>query len=112
VVNWGKKPARKIGRRKTLERWETEIGNCEVTPKAIWLVVKSLIKMDGPQAPTPIHGRLGHQPLEKTTMIVDFNSHRMTCVMKTIKVWQSLEFKHCCSCRRHPLGKGKTPIYA
>jgi hypothetical protein len=41
--NWATKSIR-------LERWETKIGNTEVTPKAIWPIAKSLLKRDGPRA--------------------------------------------------------------
>jgi hypothetical protein len=46
-------------RRKTLKRWEIEVGNCAVTPHALWLIAKSLMKRDGPTAPTAVHGPLG-----------------------------------------------------
>jgi hypothetical protein len=46
--------------KKALERWETEICNTEVTPQAIWWpIAKSLLKRDGPRAPTAIHGASG-----------------------------------------------------
>jgi hypothetical protein len=50
--------------RMVLEQWGMKIGNCEVTSQAIWPVVKSLIKMDGPKALTVVHGPLGlkYQP--------------------------------------------------
>jgi hypothetical protein len=48
TVNWVKKIIGKMIRRKTLEQWERKIGKCEVTPQAVWPVVKSLIKRDGP----------------------------------------------------------------
>jgi hypothetical protein len=56
----------RMARRKTLERWEKKIGNSEVTPKAIRPITKSLIKKDGPKAPTAIHGASGlkYHPLE------------------------------------------------
>jgi hypothetical protein len=46
-------------RKKALERWETKIGNAEVIPQAIWPIAKSLLKRDGPRAPTAIHGTSG-----------------------------------------------------
>jgi hypothetical protein len=57
--------------RKAIERWEARIGNCEVTPHAIWPVAKSLMKRDGPKAPTAIHCLLGlkYHPLEKANVI-------------------------------------------
>jgi hypothetical protein len=30
-----------------LERWETKVGNCEVTPQALWPIAKSVMKKDG-----------------------------------------------------------------
>jgi hypothetical protein len=45
-------------RRKALEQWETKAGNCGVTPQAVWPLAKSLMKRDGPKAPTAIHRRL------------------------------------------------------
>jgi beta-lactamase class D len=35
AVNWVTKTIRRMIRKKALERWETEIGNTEVTPQAI-----------------------------------------------------------------------------
>jgi hypothetical protein len=32
------------GPEKALERWETELTNCEVTPQAVWHISKSLTK--------------------------------------------------------------------
>jgi hypothetical protein len=60
-------------RKKALERWETKISNTEVTPQAIWPIVKSLLKRDGPRAPTAIHGAsdLKIHPLEKANAIAD-----------------------------------------
>jgi hypothetical protein len=64
-------------RRKALERWETEIGNCKVT--TLWPVVKPLMKRDGPKAPTAVHGPLGITNM-KASVITDclinqFKSH-------------------------------------
>jgi hypothetical protein len=41
-------------------RWETKVGNCEVTSQALCPVVKLLIKMDGSKVPTAVHGPLGN----------------------------------------------------
>jgi hypothetical protein len=38
---------------------ETKVENCDITPQALWLVVKLLTKRDGPKAPTAVHGPLG-----------------------------------------------------
>jgi hypothetical protein len=60
-------------RRKALERWDTKIGNTEVTPQAIWPIAKSLLKRDGPRAPTAIHDALGLKflPSEKANRIAE-----------------------------------------
>jgi hypothetical protein len=59
--------------RKALERWVTKVGNWEVTPQALWPIVKSLVKRDGPKAPTTVHGPLGiiYHLNEKANVIVD-----------------------------------------
>jgi hypothetical protein len=46
-------------RKKALERWETKIENTDVTPQAIWHILKSPLKRDGPRALTAIHGSSG-----------------------------------------------------
>jgi hypothetical protein len=73
AVNWVTKTIRRMTRRKALERWESRIGNCEVTPQEIWPIAKSLMKRDGPRAPTAIHGLLGlkFHPLEKANATAD-----------------------------------------
>jgi hypothetical protein len=55
-------------RRKELE---IKVGNCEVTPQALWPIVKSLMKRDGSKAPTAIHGPLGktYHPDEKANVL-------------------------------------------
>jgi hypothetical protein len=67
-------------RKKALERWETKIGNTEVTPQAIWPITKSLLKMDGPRAPTAIHGPSGlkFNPLEKANATADCLENQFT----------------------------------
>jgi hypothetical protein len=67
AVNWVVKTIRQITRKKALERWETRIANCEATPQALWPIAKSLLKRDGPKAPTAIHGssRLIFHPLDR-----------------------------------------------
>jgi hypothetical protein len=73
AFNWVNKIIRQMTRRKTLEWWETRTGNCEVTPQAIWPLVKSLTESDGPKVSTTIHGTLGlkFHPSEKANMIAD-----------------------------------------
>jgi hypothetical protein len=58
-VNWVTKTIRRIARKRALERWETKIENCKVTPQAIWPTAKSLTKSGEPKATTAIHGPLG-----------------------------------------------------
>jgi hypothetical protein len=60
-------------RKKALERWETKINNAEVTPQARLPIAKSLLKRDGPRAPTAIHGVCGlkSHPFEKGNAIAD-----------------------------------------
>jgi hypothetical protein len=60
-------------RKKALERWETKVGNAEVTPQAIWPIAKSLLTREGPRAPTAIHGASGLKflPSEKANAIAD-----------------------------------------
>jgi hypothetical protein len=84
---------------KALERWETKIGNCEVTPQAIWPNAKSHMKRDGPKAPTAIHGLLSlkYHQLEKANAIADCLENPMTCVTETMKGGWRLEFRICLS---------------
>jgi hypothetical protein len=68
-----------------------------VTSQAVWPISKSLMKRDGPKAPTAVHGPLGitYQPNEKANVIADClefqftshdlcdeNIHTTTCVTK------------------------------
>jgi hypothetical protein len=66
--------------KKALKRWETQIGNCTVTPQAIWHMAKSLMKRDGRRAPTAIHGSLGLKfyPTEKANVIADCLENQFT----------------------------------
>jgi hypothetical protein len=50
---------RQFARRKVLERWETKVGNGEVTSQALWSIVKSLMERVGLKAATAFHGTLG-----------------------------------------------------
>jgi hypothetical protein len=56
-----------------LEVREIKIVNTEVTPQSIWPIAKSLLKRDGPSAPTAIHGPSGliFHPYEKANKIAD-----------------------------------------
>jgi hypothetical protein len=64
---------KRMTRRKALERWETKVGICEVTPQALWPIAKPFMKRDGPKAPTAIHGPIGvtHQPNEEANVLAD-----------------------------------------
>jgi hypothetical protein len=42
--------------RNGLEQWEKKVGNCEVTPQALWPIAKSLRKRDRLRALADIHG--------------------------------------------------------
>jgi hypothetical protein len=59
--------------RKALKHWETKVGKCEATPQDLWPIAKSLMKMDGPKAPTATHVPVGitHHPNEKANVIAD-----------------------------------------
>jgi hypothetical protein len=67
-------------RRRALERWETKIANTDVTPQAIWPIVKSLMRRDGAKKPTAIHGPLGltFHSLEKANAITDCLENQFT----------------------------------
>jgi hypothetical protein len=67
-------------RKKALERWETKIGSCEATPQCTWPIAKSLLKRDGPRAPTAIHGPLGLKflPLEEANAIANCLENQFT----------------------------------
>jgi hypothetical protein len=73
-VNWVTKTIRGIARKGALERWETKIENCEVTPQAIWPIAKSLKKRGEPKATTAIHGPLGpvFYPNERANVIANY----------------------------------------
>jgi hypothetical protein len=80
VVNWVTNTIRRMTRRKAHERCEIRIGNCEVTPQGIWPVAKSLMKMDGPKAPTAIRCTLGvkFHSLDKANAIADCLENQFT----------------------------------
>jgi hypothetical protein len=66
--------------RKALEWWEMKVRNCEVTSQALWHFARSLMKMDGPKAPSAILGPLGitYHPNEKANMIVGYLENQFT----------------------------------
>jgi hypothetical protein len=55
-VKWVTETVRRVAQRKALEKSETKISNCEVTLPAFWPVANSVMKRDGPKAPSAIHG--------------------------------------------------------
>jgi hypothetical protein len=66
--------------RKALERWEKRVGKCEVTSQVLRLIAKSFMKMDGPKAPTDVHGALGltYYPNEKAKATADYLENQFT----------------------------------
>jgi hypothetical protein len=68
------KTIRQMSRREELERRTPKIGIYDDTPQAMWPIVKSLMKRDGPRTSTTIHGPLGleYHPLEITNTTADF----------------------------------------
>jgi hypothetical protein len=66
-----------VGRKVTLT---LRVGNCEVTPEAMLPTAKSLMKRDGPKAPTAVHGplRTTHLPKEKANAIADCLEFQLT----------------------------------
>jgi hypothetical protein len=79
-VKWVTKTIRRFARKKALERWETKIENCEVTPQAMRPIAKSLTKRGEAKATTAIHGPLGpvFYPLEKANVIANYLENLFT----------------------------------
>jgi hypothetical protein len=46
VVTWN---IRKMVQKRALERWETKLANCKVTPQAVWPIAKSVTKRGTPR---------------------------------------------------------------
>jgi hypothetical protein len=106
---------RRMARKRALERWETKIENCEVTPHAIWPIAKSLTKRGGPKAPNAIYGPLGpaFYPSEKANVIANclenlFTPHklcdadherrveaRIQALLTTVEENPSVKFRPC-----------------
>jgi hypothetical protein len=78
AVNWITKRIRRMTQKKLKEQWDTKMGNCKVTPQAIWPMAKAMLKRDSPKAPTVIHGYSGLKflPLEKASAIADCLENR------------------------------------
>jgi hypothetical protein len=62
-----------MAQKNALERWETKIANCEVTPQGIWPIAKFLTKGGGPKAPSVIYDLTGpiFYPTGKAKIIAD-----------------------------------------
>jgi hypothetical protein len=72
ALNWVAKNIGRLTHGKALERWKTNVTNCEVTFETSWPITKSLMERVGPQAPTAVHGPSGitYHPNEKEKVIV------------------------------------------
>jgi hypothetical protein len=113
TVNWVTKIIRRMTRSKAAERWETKVGNCEVTPQALWHIEKSLMKRDGPKTPTVVHGPSGitYHPTEKVNVIADclenqFTSHDL-CVENHARQVETTVQALLASVSGTPLGKAR-----
>jgi hypothetical protein len=80
AFNYVTKTIKRMTRTKALERWETKAGNREVTRRALWPIAISLMKRDGPKAPTALHVHFGitYHPNEITNIILDFLENHFT----------------------------------
>jgi hypothetical protein len=80
AVNWVTKTIHRMTRKKTLERLDTRLGNCEVIPQAIWPIARTLLNRDAPRAPTTVHGCSGLKflPKDKANAIVDCSENHLT----------------------------------
>jgi hypothetical protein len=66
--------------RKALDMLETKVGIWEVISQALWPIAKTIMKRNGPKAPTDAHGPLGiiYHPNEKANMIADCLENQFT----------------------------------
>jgi hypothetical protein len=80
AVNWVTKTIRRIAGKRAVEKRETKIENCEVTPQAIWPIAKWLSIRYGRKATTTIHGPLGPllYPNEKSNVIANYLENLFT----------------------------------
>jgi hypothetical protein len=62
-----------MARKRALERWGTKLANCEITPKKIWPIAKSLSKSCGSKVPSAFQGPLGPilYPIDRINIIAD-----------------------------------------
>jgi hypothetical protein len=75
VLNRVTKMILKTVQRNAIERWETKQSNAEITPHAIWLLVKSLGRGDKTKAPSAIRSPAGLKflPFEEANVIAPGN---------------------------------------
>jgi hypothetical protein len=80
AVNWVINTIRRMTRKKTKERWETTMGNCEVSPQDVWSIEEALVNRDAPNVPTAVHGYSGLKflPYDKANAIADCLENRFT----------------------------------
>jgi hypothetical protein len=102
-------------RRKALERWETKVRICEVTPQALWPIVKPLMERDERKAPTAPYGPLGaiYHANKKAKVIADYLENHLTphdlCDESHVRqVKTTVQASSARLCRRHPDGESKT----
>jgi hypothetical protein len=79
ALYWVTKTIRRMIRRKAIERWDTKIGNSEVTHHAMWPIAKSIMRMDRRKGPTAIHSPgLNLFLLEKANEIANCPENQFT----------------------------------
>jgi hypothetical protein len=59
AVTWVNRNINKIVLKRALERWETKLANCAVTPETICPIAKFLTNRGAPKALSAIRGPLG-----------------------------------------------------
>jgi hypothetical protein len=66
-----------MAKKRAIERWETKLANCEVTPKTIWPVAKSLTNKNGPKALFATRGPLSTKfyPIDKVKIRAEYLKH-------------------------------------
>jgi hypothetical protein len=57
-----------------------KVGNCEVAPRVLWPIVKSLMKRDGTKASSAVHAilRIIYNPKKKANLVADFSEIHFT----------------------------------
>jgi hypothetical protein len=85
ATNWLTKTIR-MTRKKAIERWDIRVGNCEVTPQAIWSIARALLNRDAPKAPTAVHGySVRVKKPTRLRIVWKISSHIMICVTNAMK---------------------------